>query len=56
MINAIAEGKVLDHQMDLFVVIVVILVSMSLTLHVKATNLACDAINSLLLFLRKMFI
>nr|DAN21497.1 MAG TPA_asm: hypothetical protein [Bacteriophage sp.] len=48
MINAIAEGKVLDHQMDLFVVIVVILVSMSLTLHVKATNLACDAIDTLI--------
>ena len=56
MINAIAEGKVLDHQMDLFVIVVVILVSMSLTLHVKATDLARDTINSLLLFLRKMFI
>nr|DAH25470.1 MAG TPA: hypothetical protein [Caudoviricetes sp.] len=48
MINAVAEGKVLDHQMDLFVVVVVILVSMSLTLHVKATNLACDTINPLI--------
>nr|DAV37747.1 MAG TPA: hypothetical protein [Bacteriophage sp.] len=48
MINAIAEGKVLDHQMDLFVVVVMILVSMSLTLHVKTTNLACDAIDTLI--------
>jgi hypothetical protein len=56
MINAVAEGKVLDHQMDLFVVVVVILVSMSLTLHVKATNTTGNTINSLLLFLRKMFI
>nr|DAL97198.1 MAG TPA: hypothetical protein [Bacteriophage sp.] len=48
MINAVAEGKVLDHQMDLFVVVIVIFVSMSLALHVKATNLACDTIDPLI--------
>nr|DAT26352.1 MAG TPA: hypothetical protein [Bacteriophage sp.] len=46
MINAVAEGKVLDHQVDLFVVVVVILVSMSLTLHVKTANTTGDTINS----------
>lgn len=54
MINAVAEGEVLDHQMDLFVVVVVILVSMSLTLHVKAPDTTGNTINSLLLFLRNM--
>jgi hypothetical protein len=56
MINAVTEGEVLDHQMDLLVVVVVILVSMSLTLHVKATDLASDTINTFPKFLRKMFI
>ena len=56
MINAVAEGKVLDHQMDLFVVVVVILVSMSLTLHVKSPDTTSNTIDPLLLFLRKMFI
>ena len=56
MINAVAEGEVLYHQMDLFVVVVVILISMSLALHVKASNTTGNTINSLPKFLRKMFI
>jgi hypothetical protein len=56
MINAVAEGKVLDHQMNLFVVVIVVLVSMSLTLHVKSSDLARNTINTFPKFLRKMFI
>nr|DAE82881.1 MAG TPA: hypothetical protein [Bacteriophage sp.] len=48
MIDAVAEGKVLDHQVDLFVVVVMILVSMSLTLHVKSSDLARNTIDPLI--------